>query len=150
MNVREIAPSDAAEWARMRRLLWPDGDHRAEIESYFRNTLAPPLAVVFVAERRDGSLAGFLELSLRPYAEGCESTPVPFIEGWFVDAEDRGSGTGRALVSAAEEWARQHGFREIASDVEIANEGSIAAHRALGYEEVSRVVCFRRTLFQED
>ena len=38
------------------------------------------------------------------------------------------------------------GYDEIASDVEVGNGGSIAAHRALGYEEVERVVYFRRSL----
>jgi aminoglycoside 6'-N-acetyltransferase I len=39
-----------------------------------------------------------------------------------------------------------HGFREIASDVELANTISQDAHRALGYEEVERIVCYRRAL----
>ena len=71
---------------------------------------------------------------------------MPFIEGWFVDDDVRTVGCGRALVKAAEAWARRHGFHEIASDVDIDNDVSIAAHRALGYEEVTRIVCFRRRL----
>jgi aminoglycoside 6'-N-acetyltransferase I len=38
------------------------------------------------------------------------------------------------------------GHHEIASDTELQNADGIAAHRALGYEEVERVVCFRRSL----
>lgn len=38
------------------------------------------------------------------------------------------------------------GQQEIASDSEIDNVEGHAAHRALGYEEVERVVCFRRSL----
>jgi len=146
MNIRAAAPSDAREWDRMRSALWPSDGHAAEIEEYFRTGGSPLLTVVFVAERAGGGLAGFLELGLRPYAEGCESSPVPFIEGWYVDADARHSGIGRSLVRTAEEWARREGYREIASDVELENEGSLAAHRALGYDEVSRLVCLRRTL----
>ena len=40
----------------------------------------------FVAEV-DGRFVGFLELDHRKYAEGCESSPVPFIEGWYVDPD---------------------------------------------------------------
>ena len=130
----------------MRRALWPEGDHASEIEKHFGRELSPQLAAVFVVERAGDGLMGFLELGLRQYAEGCESTPVPFIEGWFVDDDVRTLGFGRALVKAAEAWARRHGFHEIASDVEIDNDVSIAAHRALGYEEVTRIVCFRRRL----
>lgn len=129
----------------MRTVLWP-GDHTAEIEEYSLSGGSPLLAFVLVAERSPSGLCGFLEIGLRGYAEGCESTPVPFIEGWYVDEDVRGGGVGAGLVRAAEDWARAQGHSEIASDVEIDNEGSLAAHRALGYEEVTRLVCFRRAL----
>jgi aminoglycoside 6'-N-acetyltransferase I len=146
MRIRPVEPSDAAEWLRMRTALWPSDDHASEIEEYFASGGLPSLAVVFVAERAGGGLGGFLELGLRAYAEGCASSPVPFIEGWWVDGDLRRMGVGAALVRAAEGWARREGYPEIASDVELENDGSLAAHRALGYEEVSRLVCFRRTL----
>ena len=146
MNVRPAAPSDAAEWLRMRTALWPVEGHETEIAEYFESGGSALLAQVLVAERPTRGLAGFLELGLRTYAEGCESSPVPFIEGWYVDEDFRRTGVGAALVRAAEEWARKQGYREIASDVEIENETSLSAHRALGYEEVERIVCFRRDL----
>jgi len=71
---------------------------------------------------------------------------VPFIEGWYVESAWRRRGIGRALVHAAETLARAQGYTEIASDVGLENANSIAAHRALGYEEADRVVSFRRTL----
>jgi aminoglycoside 6'-N-acetyltransferase I len=71
---------------------------------------------------------------------------VPFIEGWYVEPALQGRGIGRALVDAAERHARAEGHHEIASDTELANTASIAAHLALGYEEIERVVCFRRSL----
>lgn len=128
----------------MRCALWPGSpsDHDVETRRYFEqreNTRT------FVAEE-GGRLLGFLELDLRKYAPGCQSSPVPFIEGWYVEPDVRRRGIGRALVGAAEGWARSAGFNEIASDSEIENDGSIAAHGALGYAEIERVVCFRRTL----
>lgn len=42
------------------------------------------------------------------------------------------------------------GHSEIASDSDLDNADGIAAHRALGYEEVERVVCFRRSLISLD
>jgi aminoglycoside 6'-N-acetyltransferase I len=145
MTIRAVQPSDAAEWLRMRSTLWPSGDHSDEIDEYFASGGSPLLAKVLVAERPHG-LAGFIEIGLRPYAEGCESSPVPFIEGWYVDDDVRRTGVGTELVEAAENWARNLGYREIASDVELENDISVAAHRAIGYEEVSRLVCFRRSL----
>lgn len=146
MTIRAVGPDDAAEWLRMRSALWPGEDLAEEIGEYLRSGRSPLLAIVFVAERSPDGLAGFIEIGLRPYAEGCESSPVPFIEGWYVDADVRHAGIGRGLVHAAEEWARGEGYREIASDVEIGNGVSVAAHLALGYEEVTRLVCLRRAL----
>ncbi len=129
----------------MRDALWPGSlsDHEAETLAHFASS--KPAMVVFVAEA-DSRLVGFLELGYRPYAEGCTSSPVPFIEGWYVDAAFQGRGIGRALVEAAEASARAGGYAEIASDVLIDNDVSIAAHGALGYEEVERLVCFRKTV----
>ena len=92
------------------------------------------------------TIVGFAELSLRPYAEGCATTPVAFLEGWFVVPRVRGRGAGRALVSAAEAWARTRGCREMASDTTLDNTSSAAAHAALGFEEVEQIRCFRKTL----
>jgi aminoglycoside 6'-N-acetyltransferase I len=145
MNVRAINEDDRPDWVRMRDALWPGSlaDHEIETRRYFQNRLELP--VVFVAES-DGQIVGFLELDLRKYAPGCASSPVPFIEGWYVDAPFRGNGIGRALVDAAERRARAMGHDEIGSDAEIDNAEGIAAHRALGYEETDRVVSFRRSL----
>ena len=145
MKIRNIVAADRADWVRLRDALWPGclSDHEAETRQYFENRLAAP--IVFVAES-EGSVVGFLELEFRKYAPGCTSSPVPFIEGWYVEPALRRRGIGRALVAAAEALAVSAGHDEIASDAEIDNPGGIAAHRALGYEEVERVVSFRRAL----
>lgn len=145
MKIRQIVEKDREAWVRMRNALWPNSlsDHELETKRYFADALDLPY--VFVAED-DGRLVGFLELDLRKYAPGCASSPVPFIEGWYVEPEAQGRGLGRALVEAAEASARAAGHDEIGSDTEIENTGSIAAHNALGYEEIERLVCFRKSL----
>lgn len=105
-----------------------------------------PDCQVFVAVRQEGNLVGFLEASLRKYADGCETSPVGYIEGWFVEADVRLSGVGRQLVEAAEAWARQRGCTEIASDCELDNLVSFQAHLACGYEETGRIIQFRKSL----
>jgi aminoglycoside 6'-N-acetyltransferase I len=122
-------------------------EHPAEeLAAGMREHLARPDAAVFIAERPDGSTAGFVEVGARPYADGCDTSPVGYVEAWYVDPDVRRAGVGRALLAAAEEWARGRGYREMASDTLLDNEVSHAAHRAAGYEEVDRVVQFRKVL----
>ena len=145
MVIREIVESDRDDWVRLREALWPGSlaDHDEETRTFFEKRLRTP--VVFVAEAKD-RLVGFLELDFRKYAPGCTSSPVAFIEGWYVEPESQGQGVGRALIEAAEAYARAAGHHEIASDADIENAEGIAAHIAVGFEEIERIVCFRRSL----
>jgi len=145
VRIRDIAEADRDGWVRMRNALWPGSlwDHEVETGKHFATAGDRP--IVLVAEADEG-LIGFLELDFRKYAPDCLSSPVPFIEGWYVEPAWQRRGVGRALVEAAEARALELGYTEIASDVEIDNAGSIAAHLALGYDEVERTVAFRRSL----
>jgi aminoglycoside 6'-N-acetyltransferase I len=145
VTIREIVESDRDDWVRLRDALWPGSlsDHEAETRKYFADRSQVP--AVFVADL-DGRLVGFLELDYRKYAPGCRSSPVPFIEGWYVEPAWQRRGIGRALVEAAEARALEMGHIEIASDTEFENADSLAAHRALGYDLVERIACFRRSL----
>jgi aminoglycoside 6'-N-acetyltransferase I len=143
--IRGASPEDRAEWLRMRRALWddcPDDEHEREIDEI----VASEPEEVFFAERPDGGLCGFLEAALRSRADGCETTPVGYIEGWYVDPDMRLQGVGKALVEAAEAWARSQGCRQMASDAELWNIVSHQAHGALGYQETDRVVQFKKDL----
>jgi aminoglycoside 6'-N-acetyltransferase I len=101
---------------------------------------------VFVIERPDGKLAGFIEVGSRSYADGCETSPVAYIEAWYVDPDIRRSGLGRALLDAAEDWGRSNGYSEIGSDALLDNDVSHSAHKRCGYDEVGRIVQFRKLL----
>ncbi|HJZ59928.1 MAG TPA: GNAT family N-acetyltransferase [Gemmataceae bacterium] len=137
LAIRAVTAADVAEWLRMRRVLLPDDPgHDAEARDYFARSRRE--CVTLVAERRGGGLAGFVEVGSRGFAEGCDSQPVAYIEGWYVEPDLRRRGVA--------DWARAAGFRELGSDAEVANEASQAAHRAVGFAEVVRIVCFRRAL----
>jgi aminoglycoside 6'-N-acetyltransferase I len=143
--IRGYRDGDHPEWLRMRRTLWdycPDDEQVREMEEI----LVSDTESVFFAERRDGTLSGFLEVTLRSRADGCDSTPVGYLKGWYVDPDVRRQGIGRALVEAAESWARSKGCRQMASDAELWNEVSHRAHRALGYQETDRLMLFKKDL----
>lgn len=147
LSVRPLEAKDATAWAAMRAALWPEADAAEltrEAEAFVAGVALPTPMVVFIAE--DGRPIGFLELSVRAYANGCDSMPVPFVEGWYVDAGARGRGVGRALIRASEDWSREHGYVEIGSDTEIWNEDSLKAHEKCGFKETERVIYLRKRL----
>jgi aminoglycoside 6'-N-acetyltransferase I len=145
--IRPVEPADAPAWQRMRTGLWPHhaADHPHDIARYFAGVRTDP-AEALLACLGSGAPIGFVELSIRPYAEGCKTDRVAFVEGWFVDSAYRGQGVGAALMAAAEEWGRASRCTEIASDTRVENVDSISAHKALGFEEVKRLACFRKSL----
>ena len=145
MQIRPLARDDIPPWVALRAELWPD-QPLAELDDEGRAALAadPPL-VVFVAAD-DAALLGFIELSLRSVAEGCASSPVPYIEGWYVGEPARRRGVGGALMRAAETWCRERGYTEFGSDARADNRLSRTVHAALGFEEVEELVVFRKPL----
>ncbi len=148
VTCRAVKEGDAVAWTRLRQALWPDavpGEHADAIARYFAGTLPEPIMVLF-AEDGHARPIGFVELSLRAYAEGCQSDNVAYVEGWNVAPEARGRGVGRALIEAAEDWARGQGCTELASDAELDNAVSAAAHEASGFSDVGQIRCFRKVL----
>lgn len=151
VNVRLARPSDRARLARLRHALWPEGsldEHARELGEIFagRWSAIYPYAV-FVAEAPDGTLVAFAEVTLRSRADGCDpSRPVGYLEGWFVVEPFRRRGMGAALLRAAEDWAREQGCVEMASDTWIDNDASQRAHEALGFTVVDRCVNYRKRL----
>lgn len=153
LTVRHVTDSDSAAWLEMRRALWPEeegDDHSVEVTCFLKGDLKNPLAVL-VAARDDENgnnrrIVGLAELNIRPYAEGCSTDRVGFLEGWFVVPDARRQGVGRALLVAAEAWAREQGCTEFASDTLVDNDVSATAHQALGFEQVEIIRCFKKDL----
>ncbi|HET8670616.1 MAG TPA: aminoglycoside 6'-N-acetyltransferase [Candidatus Saccharimonadales bacterium] len=144
-TIRRATSEDKPGWLRLRQKLWPE----APIE-YLNFDLDDKLAnrdyAVFVAFSAEGHAVAFIETGLRDYGEGCETSPVGYIEAWYVDEQIRGQNLGRELIRNAEHWAREKGCIEMASDTWLDNEASISAHLKLGYEEVERLVHFVKRL----
>jgi aminoglycoside 6'-N-acetyltransferase I len=143
--IRETEARDHNEWLRMRDALWPGLDVAQHVEEMARYVRDKSLAV-FVVDRGDGKLGGFVEVGSRSVADGCGSSPVGYVEGWYVDGDLRRQGVGRALIEAAENWARRMGYSEMASDCLLTNDVSFQSHLRLGYKEEGRLIHFRKSL----
>jgi aminoglycoside 6'-N-acetyltransferase I len=148
VTVRPAQPADAAAWAALRAALWPEAgaaELAAEAERFFRGGVPNVLAVLLAVDAHE-SVVGFAELSIRRYAEGCVTDRVAYLEGWYVAPAVRRRGVGAALIAGAERWARAQGCTEFASDADLDNAVSAAAHRALGFAVSGLVRCFRKLL----
>jgi aminoglycoside 6'-N-acetyltransferase I len=131
----------------MRAALWPQAlDEHPDAVDAFLSGESGLIDEALVCETESGELVGFLELRVRNYAEGTDSLAVPYVEGWYVDPDYRLRGVGASLISHAGRWARESGHAELASDTEIGNVDSIAAHCALGFEVTDKIVCFLKKL----
>ena len=132
----------------MRQTLWPDEDSCLLAVQAFQWLTDPERGQhAWVAIDGDDTMIGFAEAALRhDYVNGCETSPVAFLEGLYVAPEHRRRGVARALVAAVEAWAHERGVSEFASDALLDNIESHAFHRAIGFTETERVVYFRRLL----
>ena len=125
--------------------LWP-GNTEEEMLECATEYIGEAEKAAFLA-REEGAFCGICLASLRhDYVEGTEESPVGYLEGIYVDENRRGQGMARALLSAAQAWAKDMGCREFASDCELTNTQSIAFHKSVGFSEENRIVCFKKEL----
>lgn len=88
---------------------------------------------------------GFADASIRhDYVNGCDSSPVVFLEGIFVLPSFRQRGLAKQLIAAVQRWGTNKGCREMASDTTPENTISQKVHQALGFEETERVIFYRK------
>jgi len=149
--VRSGHSGDLNKLAAMCHCLWPDAsaaEHAQDLGPLLAGKVVGGLPwEVLLAQEPDGTILGFIEVDLRSHADGCDyHQPVGYLEGWYVAPAHRRQGVGARLVAAAEDWARNQGCVEMASDTWLDNLGSQSAHEALGFEVVDRCVHYRKRL----
>ena len=147
VRIEKCTPQDLQIWVAFRHSLWPDAEEqelRRDAECLMKR---PSQAAVFLAWIRPHFAVGFAEARLRTdYVNGCDTSPVAFLEGIYVQQDWRKLGIARLLCQAVEDWATNLGCTELASDVLIENTGSQHMHTALSFEETERVVFYRKRL----
>jgi len=144
ITIRRITQEDKADWFRMRKGIWPEAPDEYLDFDMDELLASEDYIVIFACD--DGRPIGLTEARIRDYGEGCETSPVGYIEGWFVQEDYRGRGVVGIMTRAAEDLAREKGCTEMASDTWLDNGSSIRAHEKLGYIEVERLVHFVKQL----
>ncbi|WP_353193636.1 aminoglycoside 6'-N-acetyltransferase [Pandoraea pnomenusa] len=145
--VRPAEAADLASWRQLRRALWPDATDSAHDHEIAEILADAERYETFIVFSDTHTPVGFAEASIRhDYVNGCETSPVLFLEGIYVTPAVRRRGVAKALFECVERWGASHGCEEFASDTAIDNVGIQALHVALGFEETERVVYFRKPI----
>ncbi len=138
--IYQASKKDLKAVASLASELWKEAVYE-DLEELFDNILNNPGFAIFLAFKH--SLAGFGYFSLRnDYVEGTTTRPVGYVEGVYVKEEFRGDGIARQLVEKGTKWAKAKGAKEMASDCELSNKRSEEFHKAIGFMEANRIICF--------
>ncbi|HET7778035.1 MAG TPA: GNAT family N-acetyltransferase [Rudaea sp.] len=98
---------------------------------------------VFVAADAHGRVLGWTHVVPRLHLE---ESPFAELAGLVVGEGARGAGVGAALLSAAEQWAREHGFAHFRVRSNVVRERAHRFYLREGYVERKRQVVFDKTL----
>jgi len=145
MTVEIISEANLKSLTKLTLELWPDCSFDEEFENY-KHIIGAGNEVCYLFKDWDKYIA-FIHVSIRnDYVEGATDLPVAYIEAVYVKIEYQRQGIARKLIRVAEEWAKQKGVKQIASDTNITNLASINFHKKIGFEEAERIVCFIKDL----
>ncbi len=93
--------------------------------------------------QRNGRFAGFVHVFARP---ALEKPPEAIVQAMAVDETVRRGGIGRALMDAAEAWARQQGHKSVALSSQVERADAHAFYESLGYGRVATSGLLRKVL----
>ena len=143
--IRKATKNDIEMIASLAVLMWDDSSVD-ELADEFSEILLKDDAQIFL-KCEDDIPVGFAQCQLRyDYVEGTETTPVGYLEGIFIMENYRNRGYAKELLNECEMWANDKGCKEFASDCEIDNDISLEFHLSMGFEEVNRIICFRKDI----
>ena len=142
ITIRRLTLEDAAAAARLSEHLGYPADPGV-MEARVAAVLEEPDHAVFGAESEDGSLLGWVHICFRRLLIDPLSA---FVEGLVVADGARRRGVGRALMAAAEDWARLGGARAVRLRSGVPRTDAHAFYRALGYREGKAALGFEKDL----
>ena len=141
MGIISADSSNLKELVGLAALLFPDHIYE-ELFDVYEKSLASGKEIGLLYEK-DGVFVGYMHLSIRhDYVNGTETSPVAFVEAIYVLPDYRKHGIAREFIDYAQNYAKQNGITQLASDCLIDNDLSEKFHKSCGFIEKERVICF--------
>jgi GNAT superfamily N-acetyltransferase len=144
LDIRPATADDAAAIARLTVQLGYDASAERIAERLSR-ILSRPDHAVFVADS-DGATIGWIYVLTM---DSVEADPFAVVGGLVVDAAQRGRGVGRALIQAAETWARHQTCAIVRLWSSTPRTGAHAFYTRLGYTNVKTQYSFAKALYEK-
>ena len=114
-----------------------------QVAARLRGISADSEHAVFVAERNNGEIAGYVDVFLfRTAASNVRAE----IAGLVVHEASRSQNIGRMLMARAENWAHEKGCSECGLRSNVIREGAHRFYENLGYRVIKTQKSFRKKL----
>ena len=141
MSIVRATASHLKPWTDLAILLFPDSTFEEEL-NYHKEVLKSNKEMGFLYQIGD-QYVGYMNLSIRSdYVNGTNTSPVVFVEAIYVLPNYRAQGIGKKFIEYAEDFAKQRGITQLASDCFLDNAASESFHKSCGFVEKERVICF--------
>lgn len=115
----------------------------ASVRRRLRSLLADPDHAVWVAEDRDGAIAGWIHVFVKQLLESDREVEIG---GLVVDQDFRGQGAGKMLVERAERWAKARRLRSVYVRSNIIRKDAHIFYQKLGYKIIKTQSAFRKAV----
>ena len=145
--IRKAAKKDGICISEMAIMMWDCHSVEELAEEFVAILDNEECAIYLIFDNIDNMPIGFAQCGLRhDYVEGTESSPVGYLEGIFIRKGYRKKGYAKDLLAECENWAKEKGCSEFASDCELTNSVSLAFHINMGFTEANRIICFTKRI----
>lgn len=142
MKLRAITQNDFTLWHEYRKSLYSESDDARNLEEMNVIFKSDYWLCQFI-EDHNGEPVGLVELSFRNVADGCLSTPVPYLEGFYIVESERNKGLGTKVIRFLIDWCKDKGYSEFATDTELKNKLAQHFYEKAGFKEVDRIVEYK-------
>jgi aminoglycoside 6'-N-acetyltransferase I len=146
ITFNEFENADFSSLLEMSVKLWTDFDER-KLEELLRHSSESKKNKIILAKNLAKKAVGFSIFSIRTdYVEGADISPTGYLEGIFVEQDNRNMGIAKEFIRLGEVWCKENGCTQLGSDTWLTAKESREFHKKVGFWEEEEVVHFLKNI----